>query len=160
MTEAGSLKLIILFISFPASFLQDCFCGSIPITPMVAVGWSNNNCFTKFRVVLATVAMALWFILSLKLFAPTQSRMLAGMSGQEPWSARHATCSTRSPPIPWLIQSGRYSWRREEWAGRASLSHCESPNKMLLNAGKLIEDTQWASYLSPQVVDGSDLFMW
>ena len=79
----------------------------IPITEMLVDGYNNWRDLTVFVMVFAVDLILLKVAAALMLLDPIQSNMLAGSSGQDPCSARHATCSTLSPPMPKLIQSGR-----------------------------------------------------
>ena len=79
----------------------------MPITDILVEGCDNWKDLTVFVIVFAVDLMLLKVAAALMLLDPIQSRMLAGSSGQDPCSARHATCSTLSPPMPKLTQSDR-----------------------------------------------------
>lgn len=157
MTEAGSWKFKILFICIPASVLSRSLWGSTPTTAILERGNWKVRLLTRLQMVLAMVETCLWLVAFRRLLVPVHRMMSPGTSGYAPCCTRHATCSARSPPIPLFVHPGRYSWRREERAGRDNRSKWESPRRKFELGGRLRPARHCLSNLPPQVMVGFDL---
>ena len=107
-TDEGSLNARMLFTCSAAWHLVWFSRGKIPRTASSSEGWDACKFTIDCRMVFAIFVVSL-LLLDLRLFDPHAKMALPGLSGNPPYSMRHCTCCTLSPPIPRFNQFGKCS---------------------------------------------------
>lgn len=158
-TDAGSIYLSLLLMSSAARHLVAFCLGHIPRMESSIEGYDASRFSTDCKMVFTIISASLELPVYI-LFVPAEKMTFPGLTGNPPWSIRHFTCCTLSPPIPRFSQFGNVfsenGWRSGQ---RASRSIVESPTRQCCLVG-LEPAIQCASNLSPQRWSGLERLVW